>query len=194
MGTQGGWERSSSCPLKSTEGGRPVQTQGGWSCGSRVRTHHVRNDPLTREEAPREHQEEMGDGPVFGLSGEGGQADGIRPLFPKEHGVGSGWMTGRCQVASSIVIQKGLCWVDAPAAYNPHKTLDNRCRCWSDKGVFDLIFSELSASDAPEPEVMMLDATDIKAHPTASSLNKGGCPPPDWWHQGGHDQQAPWGL
>ena len=47
----------------------------------------------------------------------------------------------------------------------------------------DLIFSELSASDAAEPEVLMIDATDIKAHPTASSLNKGG-----------HDQQAPWGL
>ena len=57
--------------------------------------------------------------------------------------------------------------------------------------MFDLIFSELSASDsaeppdAPEPEVLMLDATDITAHPTVSSLNKGGCPPPDWWHQGG---------
>ena len=32
----------------------------------RVRTHHMRNDPLTREGAPREHQEEMGDGPVVG--------------------------------------------------------------------------------------------------------------------------------
>ena len=54
--------------------------------------------------------------------------------------------------------------------------------------LLDLIFSELSASDAaeppdsaeppdaPEPEVLMLDATDVKAHPTASSLNKGGCP------------------
>ena len=31
----------------------------------------------------------------------------------------------------------------------------------------------------------MLDTIDIKAHPTASSLNKGGAPPPDWWHQGG---------
>ena len=46
----------------------------------------------------------------------------------------------------------------------------------------DLIFSELSASDsseppdAPEPEVLMVDATGIKAHPTASSLNKGGAP------------------
>ncbi len=35
----------------------------------------------------------------------------------------------------------------------------------------------------------MLDATDIKAHPTASSLNKGGLP--GWSHQGGHDQKAP---
>ncbi len=103
-------------------------------------------------------------------------------------------MTGRCQVASSIVIQKGLCWVDAPAAYNPHKTLDNRCRRWPDKGVFDLIFSELSASDAPEPEVMMLDATDIKAHPTASSLNKGGCPRLVGGAKGGYGQQALWGL
>ncbi len=36
----------------------------------------------------------------------------------------------------------------------------------------------------------MIDATDIKAHPTACSLNKGGVPPPDWWYQGGHDQQV----
>ena len=40
----------------------------------------------------------------------------------------------------------------------------------------------------------MLDATDIKAHRTACSLNKGGMSPPDWSYQGGHDQQAPWGL
>ena len=94
------------------------------------------------------------------------------------------------------VIQKRLRWVDAPTAYGPHKILYNRCRRWSNKGVFDLIFSRLSASDAaeppdcaeppgaPEPEVLMIDATDVKAHPTASSFNKG-VPPPDWWHQGG---------
>ncbi len=56
-----------------------------------------------------------------------------------------------------------------------------------------MIFSELSASDAPEPEVLMIDATDLEAHPTASSLNRG-VYPPDRSHQGGHDQQAPWGL
>ena len=61
----------------------------------------------------------------------------------------------------------------------PHKTLYNRFRRWSDKGVFGLIFSELSASDPTEPEVLIIDATDLKAHPTASSLNRG-VPPPGW--------------
>ena len=123
---------------------------------------------------------------LFWLSAE--QVDRIRPFFPKERGVKR---VDDCKVLSGIipVIQKGLRWVDAPAAYGPHKTLYNRFRRWSDKGVFDLIFSELSASDsaelpypaeppdAPEPEVLMIDATDIKAHRTASSLKKGGVPP-----------------
>ncbi len=100
------------------------------------------------------------------------------------------WVDDRKVLSGIIpVIQKGLHWVDAPpAAYCPHKTLYNRCRRWSGKGVFDLIFSELSASDsaespdaaeppdAPEPEVLMIDATDIKAYPTACSLNKEGTP------------------
>ncbi len=111
---------------------------------------------------------------LFWLSTE--QVDRIRPLFPKERGVKR---VDDRKVLSGIihVIQKRLRWVDAPAAYGPHKTLYNRFRRWSDKGVFDLIFSELSASDSAEPEVLMIDATDIKAHPTASSPStKGGVP------------------
>ena len=123
---------------------------------------------------------------LLGLGAE--QVDGIRPLFPKERG---GKRVDDRKVLCSIIhgTRSSLRWGDAPAAYDPHKTLYNRCRHCSGKGVFDLIFSELSASDsaeppdAPEPEVLMIDATDIKAHPTASSLNKGG-----------HEQQAPWGL
>ena len=89
------------------------------------------------------------------------------------------------------VIQKGLRWGDAPARrwppQNPLQPLLPLVR----QGCFDLIFSELSASDsaeppdAPEPAVLMIDATDIKAHPTACSLNKGGVPPPDWGTEGG---------
>ncbi len=85
---------------------------------------------------------------LFGLSAE--QVDRIRPFFPKERGMKP--VDDRKVLRGIIpVIQKGLRWVDAPAAYGPHKTLYNRCRRWSDKGVFELIFSELSASDATEP-------------------------------------------
>ena len=55
---------------------------------------------------------------LFGLSGE--QVDGIRPLFTKER---SGKRVDDRKVLSGIihVIQKGLRWVDAPAADGPHK-------------------------------------------------------------------------
>ncbi len=55
----------------------------------------------------------------------------------------------------------------------------NRFRRWSDKEVFDLIFSELSVfgvtepSGAAEPDVLMIDATDPQAHHTASALTRG---------------------
>ncbi len=57
------------------------------------------------------------------------QVDRIRPLFPKERGVKR--VEDR-KVLSGIapVIQKGLRWVDAPAADGPHKTLYNRFRRW----------------------------------------------------------------
>ncbi len=60
---------------------------------------------------------------LLGLSA--GQVDGIRPLFPKERG---GKRVNDRRVLSGIipVIQKGLRWVDAPAADGPHKTLYNR--------------------------------------------------------------------
>ncbi len=64
---------------------------------------------------------------LFGLSGE--QIDGIRPLFPKER---SGKRVDDRKVLSGIihVIQKGLCWLDTPAADGSHKTLYNLCRRW----------------------------------------------------------------
>ncbi len=49
----------------------------------------------------------------------------------------------------------------------------------------------------------MIDATDLKAHSTASSLNKGAWSPPDWWAKGGmssklhgvcHSKGRPQGL
>ena len=113
---------------------------------------------------------------LLGLSQE--QVARICPLFPKERGVKR---VDDRKVFSGIipVTRSSLCRVHAPTADGPHKPLYNRCRRWSDKGVFDRIFSELSASDATEPsdaiepEALMIDATNLKAHRTASNINKG---------------------
>ena len=120
---------------------------------------------------------------LFWLSEE--QLERIKPFFPKSRGVSR---VDDRKVLSGIiyVLRSGLRWVDAPATYGPYKTLYNRCRRWSEKGVFQLILSELArsagteaeADTAPEAggeleEVLMIDATCLKAHRTACSLKKG---------------------
>ena len=87
----------------------------------------MRNDPLTREGPPREQQGERGDGPVVWAQ------RGAGCPHPPLASQGTGWeRVDDRKVLSGIihVIQKGLRWVDAPAAYGPHKTLYNRCRRW----------------------------------------------------------------
>ena len=96
----------------------------------------------------------------------------IEPFFPKSHGVSR---VDDRRVISGIVyvLKNGLQWKDAPTDYGPHKTLYNRFRRWTERGVFDKIFSTLSAQDGA-PETVMIDATHLKAHRTACSLLKGG--------------------
>ncbi len=64
---------------------------------------------------------------------------------------------------------------DAPAAYGPHKTLYNRWKRWSDRGIFARMMAGLAAEHVEEMTVM-IDATYLKAHRTATSLGvkKGG--------------------
>ena len=100
------------------------------------------------------------------------QMSKIEPFFPRSHGVPR---VDDRRVISGIVyvLKNGLQWKDAPNGYGPHKTLYNRFRRWTELGVFDKIFSHLVASDGP-PDTLMIDATHLKAHRTASSLLKGG--------------------
>ena len=69
----------------------------------------------------------------------------------------------------------GLRWSDAPKEYGPAKTLYNRWKRWGDMGVFARMMEGL-ASEAAVPKTVMIDATYLKAHRTASSLGvkKGG--------------------
>lgn len=100
----------------------------------------------------------------------------IEPFFPLSHGIPR---VDDRRIISGIVyvIKHGLMWRDAPKDYGPHKTIYNRFVRWSRLGVFNRIFAEL-AGRAGEPDRIMIDATHLKAHRTASSLLKGGA------HQG----------
>lgn len=96
----------------------------------------------------------------------------IEGFFPLSHGVPR--VDGRRVISGIVfVIKNGLRWRDAPKEYGPHKTIYNRFVRWSRLGVFDKIFAELTAR-GPRPERLMIDATHLKAHRTAASLQKKG--------------------
>ncbi len=109
---------------------------------------------------------------LFWLSNE--QMARLRPFFPKSHGVPR---VDDRRVLSGIIFvnRNGLRWSDAPKEYVPAKTLYNRWKRWGEMGVFARMMEGL-ASEAAVPRTIMIDATYLKAHRTASSLGvkKGG--------------------
>lgn len=98
----------------------------------------------------------------------------LQPFFPKSHGKPR--VDDRRGAGGIIFVNRnGLRWCDAPREYGSAKTLDNRWKCWSDNGVFAWIMMGLAAESAVS-KTIMIDATYLKAHRTASSLRvkKGG--------------------
>ena len=66
-----------------------------------------------------------------------------------------------------------------PESYGPHKTLYSRWKRWSEKGIFARMMAGLAAEHGEEKTVM-IDATYLKAHRTATSMAaKKGVRPPD---------------
>lgn len=92
----------------------------------------------------------------------------LQPFFPKSHGRPR---VDDRRVLSGIIFvnRNGLRWCDAPREYGPPKTLYNRWKRWSRMGVFARIMTGLAAEVADE-KTIMIDATYLKAHRTASSL------------------------
>ena len=114
----------------------------------------------------------------------------LSPYFPKSHGKPR---VDDRRVLSGIIFvnRNGLRWRDAPREYGPHKTLYNRWKRWGEMGVFSRMMEGLSAQRA-EPQTVMIDATYLKAHRTASSLGvKRGSRAPDRTDQRRHEYQAP---
>ncbi len=92
----------------------------------------------------------------------------LKPFFPKSHGKPR--VDDRRVLSGIIFINRnGLRWRDAPREYGPAKTLYNRWKRWSDRGVFARMMHGLAA-EAAVPTTVMIDATYLKAHRTASSL------------------------
>ena len=96
------------------------------------------------------------------------QMERLRPFFPKPHGKPR---VDDRRVLSGIIFVNcnGLRWRDAPREYGPHKTLYNRWKRWSEKGIFARMLLEL-ADQGSQTDTLMIDATHLKAHRTASSL------------------------
>ena len=98
----------------------------------------------------------------------------LEPFFPRSHGKPR---VDDTRVLSGIMFinRNGLRWRDAPAEYGPHKTLYSRWKRWSEKGIFARMLLEL-AGQGDDTDMLMIDATHLKTHRTASSLGlkKGG--------------------
>lgn len=98
----------------------------------------------------------------------------LQPFFPKSHGKPR--VDDRRVLSGIIFINRnGLRWRDAPAVYGPHKTLYSRWKRWAEKGVFARMLAGLGGR-CREKKTVMIDATYLKAHRTATSMaaKKGG--------------------
>ena len=117
------------------------------------------------------------------------QMERLKPFFPKSHGKPR--VDDRRVLSGIIFINRnGLRWCDAPKEYGPAKTLYKRWKRWSDNGVFARITMGLTAESA-EHNTIMIDATYLKAHCTASSLRvKKGARTTDRANQRWHEHQT----
>ena len=96
------------------------------------------------------------------------QMERLRPFFPKSHGRPR--VDDQRVLSGTIFVKRnGLRWRDAPRDYGPAKALYNRWKRWGEAGVFVRMMKGLAAVGA-DPKTIMIDATYLKAHRTASSL------------------------
>ena len=113
----------------------------------------------------------------------------LAPFFPKSH---SKPRVDDKRILSGIIFinRNGLLWRDAPREYGPHKTLYSRWKRWSEKGIFARMMIGLTAEHG-EKKTVMIDATYLKAHRTATRLTaKKGAWTPRRPNQGRHEHQA----
>src|SRR3546814_11218812 len=96
----------------------------------------------------------------------------LQPYFPKSHGRAR---VDDRRVLSGIIFvnRNGLRWRDAPREYGPAKTLYNRWKRWSDKGIFIRMMEGLATPQAPERQPIMTEPTYPNGtHPATTLIQK----------------------
>lgn len=98
----------------------------------------------------------------------------LHPFFPSSHGKPR-VDDRRVLIGIIVSYSNNLRWRDAPKEYGPPKTLYNGWKRSSDRGVFARMMAGL-AGEAAIRETVMIDATYLMAHGTATSQRskKGG--------------------
>lgn len=97
-----------------------------------------------------------------------------KPLFPKPHGKPR--IDDRRVLSRVILISRnGSHRRDEPSQYGRRKTLCNRWKRWSERGILAKMMAGLAAEHGGKRSVI-IDATGLKAHRAASSMaaKKGG--------------------
>ncbi len=93
----------------------------------------------------------------------------LQPNLPKSHDKPR--VDDRRVISGIIFVNRnGLRWRNAPSAYEPHKTLCNRWKGWSEAGVFIWMMMQGPSGDKAERRTVMIAATYPKAPRTPSSL------------------------
>ena len=73
-----------------------------------------------------------------------------------------------------FINRNGLRWRDAPKEYGPHKTLYNRWKRWSDKGIFARMMAGLAAEQRPEDGDDRRDLSQGPPNGDQPAVEKGG--------------------
>jgi len=96
----------------------------------------------------------------------------IEPLLPKNQ-PGARRVDDRRIISGIVhVLRSGCRWQDCPPVYGPSTTVYNRFNRWSHKGLWQRIFTALSAV-SNLPDDLSIDSTAVRAHRSADG-GKGG--------------------
>ena len=101
----------------------------------------------------------------------------LQPYFPKSHGRER---VDDRRVLSGIIFvnRNGLRWRDAPTEYGPPKTLYNRWKRWSDKGIFIRMMEGLACQTAFKRDPRSASKKDPLAD--MRGVCRGGLPWKNW--------------